>query len=88
MQEGLTTVQIVANGQAVAAFLGYLLLLLIIGVYSSRFSSQGVSEFLYELIPAFSLAFLACLVVSRFTRPPSHTRQAMAAMKKAPGSEG
>jgi sodium/proline symporter len=45
MQEGVTTVQIVANGQAVAAFLGYLLLLLLIGVYSSRFSSQGVSEF-------------------------------------------
>jgi len=45
MQEGMTTVQIVANGQAVAAFLGYLLLLLLIGVYSSRFSSQGVSEF-------------------------------------------
>lgn len=45
MQEGVTATQIVANGYAVAAFLGYLLLLVIIGVYSSRFSSSGISEF-------------------------------------------
>lgn len=45
MQEGVTATQIVANGYAVTAFLGYLLLLVIIGVYSSRFSSSGISEF-------------------------------------------
>jgi sodium/proline symporter len=45
MQESVTNVQIVVSGYAVAAFLGYLLLLLIIGILSSRFSSQGVSEF-------------------------------------------
>ncbi|MGW8265591.1 MAG: sodium/proline symporter [Longimicrobiales bacterium] len=45
MQEGVTVAQIAVSGPAVAAFLGYLLLLLFIGVYSSRFSSQGVSEF-------------------------------------------
>ncbi len=45
MQEGVTAAQIVVSGHAVAAFLGYLLLLLIIGIYSSRFSSQGLSEF-------------------------------------------
>jgi SSS family solute:Na+ symporter len=45
MQEGVTTAQIVVSGHAVAAFLGYLSLLLLIGIYSSRFSSQGVSEF-------------------------------------------
>jgi SSS family solute:Na+ symporter len=45
MQEGVTTAQIVVSGPAVAAFLGYLLLLLVIGIHSSRFSSQGVAEF-------------------------------------------
>ena len=45
MQETLTVAQIAASGPAVAAFVGYLFLLLVIGVYSSRFSSQGVSEF-------------------------------------------
>jgi SSS family solute:Na+ symporter len=45
LQEGVTAAQIVVSGHAVAAFLGYLLLLLIIGIYSSRFSSQGLSEF-------------------------------------------
>jgi sodium/proline symporter len=45
MQEGVAATQIVANGYAVTAFLGYLLLLVIIGVYSSRFSSSGISEF-------------------------------------------
>lgn len=39
--------QIVVSGHAVAAFLGYLLLLVAIGIYSSRFSSRGVSEFLW-----------------------------------------
>jgi len=33
------------GGYAVAAFLGYLVLLLAIGVLSSRFSSEGISEF-------------------------------------------
>ena len=37
--------QIVVSHHAVGAFLAYLLLLVLIGVYSSRFSSQGVSEF-------------------------------------------
>lgn len=45
MQEGVTATQIVANGYAVAAFVGYLLLLLVIGFFSSRFSSEGISEF-------------------------------------------
>ena len=45
MQEGIAATQIVANGHAVAAFLGYHLILLIIGIYSSRFSSEGISEF-------------------------------------------
>jgi SSS family solute:Na+ symporter len=45
MQEGFSAAQIVVSGPAVAAFLAYLLLLVAIGLYSSRFSSQGVSEF-------------------------------------------
>lgn len=45
MQEGVEIARIGVSGPAVAAFLGYLLLLMGIGVYSSRFSSQGVSEF-------------------------------------------
>ncbi len=45
MQEGVTAAQISVSGYAVAAFLGYLLLLVLIGAYSSRFSSRGVSEF-------------------------------------------
>ena len=45
MQEGLAATEIMANGYAVAAFLGYLLILLVIGIYSSRFSSEGISEF-------------------------------------------
>jgi sodium/proline symporter len=45
MQEGVTATQIAVSGYAVGAFLGYLLLLLLIGVLSSRFSSAGISEF-------------------------------------------
>jgi len=45
VQEGVDVTQIAVSGYAVAAFLGYLLLLVAIGIYSSRFSSQGVSEF-------------------------------------------
>lgn len=37
--------RIAVSGHAVAAFVGYLLLLVGIGIYSSRFSSRGVSEF-------------------------------------------
>lgn len=38
-------VSIAVDGYAVAAFVGYLLLLIGIGIYSSRFSSEGISEF-------------------------------------------
>ncbi len=44
MQEGVA-VQISANPVAIAAFLGYLVVILVIGVLSARFSSAGVSEF-------------------------------------------
>ena len=45
MQEGAVAAQIAVDGYAVGSFLAYLLLLLAIGVYSSRFSSEGISEF-------------------------------------------
>ena len=45
MQEGIVAPQIAVESTAVWAFLGYLLLLLLIGVLSSRFSSEGISEF-------------------------------------------
>ena len=38
-------ISIAVNEYAVAAFVGYLLLLVGIGLYSSRFSSEGISEF-------------------------------------------
>lgn len=38
-------VAIAVNEYAVGAFIGYLLLLVGIGIYSSRFSSEGISEF-------------------------------------------
>ncbi|NIN72826.1 MAG: sodium/solute symporter [Gemmatimonadetes bacterium] len=44
MQEG-AVVQVSANPVAIAAFLGYLVVILAIGVLSARFSSAGVSEF-------------------------------------------
>jgi sodium/proline symporter len=44
MQEGLA-VQVSANPYAVAAFIGYLGLVVAIGAFSARFSSAGVSEF-------------------------------------------
>jgi len=44
VQEGVATT-VVANGYAVAAFVGYLLILVGIGVWSSRFSSEGIGEF-------------------------------------------
>ena len=45
MQEGVVSPQILADPTAVWAFLGYLFFLVLIGVLSSRFSSEGISEF-------------------------------------------
>jgi SSS family solute:Na+ symporter len=45
MQEGLVAPEITVQSTAIWAFLSYLLLLLGIGVVSSRFSSEGISEF-------------------------------------------
>ncbi len=44
LQEG-TTATVAVDGWAVAAFLGYLLILVVIGAYATRFSSTGVSAF-------------------------------------------
>ena len=44
-QEAGATVEIAVNGYAIGAFVGYLILLLAIGVYSARFSSAGIGEF-------------------------------------------
>ncbi len=44
MQES-ATVQIAADPFAIAAFIGYLIVIVLIGVASARFSSAGVSEF-------------------------------------------
>ncbi|MDX1638665.1 MAG: sodium/proline symporter [Balneolaceae bacterium] len=43
--EETQVVSIAVNEYAVGAFIGYLLLLVGIGIYSSRFSSEGISEF-------------------------------------------
>ena len=45
MQEGPLAPQIMVSTAAVWAFLTYLLLLMAIGILSSRFSSEGISEF-------------------------------------------
>lgn len=45
MQEGTAVVQIAADPYAVAAFLGYLAVIVGIGLYARKFSSAGVSEF-------------------------------------------
>ncbi len=45
MQEVAAAVPMAVSGHAVVSFLGYLLLLLVIGVLSSRFSSEGIDEF-------------------------------------------
>ena len=45
MQEGVTGVQIAADPYAVGAFLGYLSIVVGIGLYARKFSSTGVSEF-------------------------------------------
>lgn len=39
-----------------------------------------LKEFVYELIPGFVLAMVVTLVVSRFTKKPSHTKEAFEAM--------
>lgn len=44
MQEGITAT-VAVNGYALAAFVGYLIILLGIGAYSARFSSAGIGEF-------------------------------------------
>jgi SSS family solute:Na+ symporter len=44
LQEG-TAIAVAVDGWTVAAFLGYLALLVVIGLYATRFSSSGVSEF-------------------------------------------
>lgn len=44
-QEGVSATAIEVSGWAVGAFVGYLVILVGIGVYSSRFSSEGISEF-------------------------------------------
>jgi SSS family solute:Na+ symporter len=45
MQETPTEIQIVADPYAVAAFLGYLAVIVGIGLYARKFSSRGLSEF-------------------------------------------
>ncbi|MGD2121292.1 MAG: sodium/proline symporter [Gemmatimonadota bacterium] len=45
MQEGVIATQIAVDSSTLGAFLAYLLLLLAIGIFSSRFSSAGISEF-------------------------------------------
>lgn len=44
-QETPATVDVTASAYAVAAFVGYLLILVGIGAYSARFSSRGIGEF-------------------------------------------
>lgn len=44
MQEG-ATIQVTADPYAVGAFIAYLAIIVAIGLYSARFSSEGVSEF-------------------------------------------
>lgn len=45
MQEGITAVEVTASSYAVAAFIGYLAVIVGIGLYARKFSSAGVSEF-------------------------------------------
>lgn len=45
IQETAPSVVLEVSGWAVASFVGYLLVLVAIGAYSSRFSSEGISEF-------------------------------------------
>ncbi|MFN1835619.1 sodium/proline symporter [Balneola sp. MJW-20] len=43
--EEFNTISIEGSGYVIAAFIGYLVLLIGIGIYASRFSSAGISEF-------------------------------------------
>lgn len=43
--DDLQVIEIAVDRYAVAAFLGYLLLIIGLGIYSARFSSRGISEF-------------------------------------------
>ncbi|MFN2372936.1 MAG: hypothetical protein ABR545_03905 [Cyclonatronaceae bacterium] len=43
--DDLQVIEIAVDHFAVAAFLGYLLLIIGLGIYSARFSSRGISEF-------------------------------------------
>lgn len=45
MQEDVTQIAIEVSGWSVAAFLAYLMVIIGIGLYASRFSSQGISEY-------------------------------------------
>lgn len=45
LQEGVAATRIEVDGWSLAAFLGYLAVLVAIGAYSTRFSSEGISEF-------------------------------------------
>jgi len=45
LQEGVAATRIEVDGWSLAAFLGYLAVLVGIGAYSTRFSSEGISEF-------------------------------------------
>ncbi|NIP60241.1 MAG: sodium/solute symporter, partial [Gemmatimonadetes bacterium] len=45
LQEGVAATRIEVDGWSLAAFLGYLVVLVAIGAYSTRFSSEGISEF-------------------------------------------
>jgi Na+/proline symporter len=70
LQEGATSVEIAVNGYATGAFVGYLVLLLAIGVYSARFSSAGIGEFfvggrrMNRLVVALSAAVLILVVIA------------------------
>ncbi|MEX2455984.1 MAG: sodium/proline symporter [Balneolaceae bacterium] len=43
--EEVTTLSVSVDAYAIVAFIGYLLILIGIGLYSSKFSSQGISEY-------------------------------------------
>lgn len=43
--EELNTLSVESNIYVLSAFIGYMLILFGIGIYSARFSSEGISEF-------------------------------------------
>ena len=49
--------------------------------------TPALDALLYELIPAFTLGFLATVLVSWLTRPPEDAEAIMAAMERAPTGE-